>query len=145
MAVVSLALPSQPAPGTAAVQPPASIDDLVAHREGAYLLAVRMLGNAADAEDALQQAYLQALAFQGARPRGDDAKRWFLAVVANAARRRATAAAAAPSASSVRFRPTSPRPRPRMAPPTPRACSSRRSTASTPSSAPPSPCAIRWA
>ena len=60
---------------------------LLALGDRAYLLAVRMLGAKEGAEDAVQQAYLNATGDlrKGVRPEKLDA--WFLGAVANAARK----------------------------------------------------------
>jgi len=60
---------------------------LLALGDRAYLLAVRMLGSKEGAEDAVQQAYLNAVRDlrKGARPEKLEA--WFLGAVANAARK----------------------------------------------------------
>lgn len=75
-------------------QAPAVLERLLAHGQAAYGLALRLLGSPEAAEDAVQQAYLDALGHL----RGGDApqreRAWFLKVTANAARmqRRAEAA-----------------------------------------------------
>ena len=58
----------------------------VAHRDRAYLLALRVTRNAADAEDAVQEAYVRALRSPAALGSEEDERRWFLTVVINAAR-----------------------------------------------------------
>ncbi len=58
------------------------------HADAAYRLALRLSGNAADAEDALQDAFIALLA-SAHRYRGDGSVRsWLLSLVANAHRRR---------------------------------------------------------
>ena len=59
---------------------------LVSNGDAAYLLALRITGNSADAEDVVQEAYLRALRFNGPIPEGSDQRKWFLRVVANAAK-----------------------------------------------------------
>jgi RNA polymerase sigma-70 factor (ECF subfamily) len=60
--------------------------ELVAYRDQAYLLAYRILGNSQDAEDAVQQAFLQAIRFFSSCPRGLEARPWFLRIVVNTAK-----------------------------------------------------------
>ena len=62
--------------------------DLLAYGDAAYLLAYRITGNSADAEDVVQDAYLRALrhAAEHTLPEGDELRKWFLRVVANAAK-----------------------------------------------------------
>src|SRR4051812_12823388 len=74
--------------------PPMALDSsvksfahLLAHRDAAYLLALRLTGNSADAEDAVQDAFLSTTRYDGPIPRGDEGRVWFLRVVANAARK----------------------------------------------------------
>lgn len=62
------------------------IEDLVPLRDQAYLLARRILRDAADAEDAVQQAFLLALRAESRPPPGEGRCRWFFVIVANAAR-----------------------------------------------------------
>ena len=76
---------TQASPGTP-IDPIPGVDDLLPFADEALGLARRMSASAADTEDALQQAYLQVLAFRGQRPHGALARLWFLRVVANAAR-----------------------------------------------------------
>lgn len=60
--------------------------DLLAHRDAAYLLALRMVNNRSDAEDVVQEAYLKAVRIE--IPDLDDSKMraWFLRLVANVVR-----------------------------------------------------------
>jgi RNA polymerase sigma factor (sigma-70 family) len=56
---------------------------MLPHLDAAYNLARWLTGNDADAEDAVQEAYLRALRFFDGF-RGDGAKPWLLAIVRNA-------------------------------------------------------------
>jgi RNA polymerase sigma-70 factor (ECF subfamily) len=58
---------------------------LFAHHREAFVLAYRLLGNAADAEDAVQEAYLRAFKYRHSIPAGAEGRLWFLKVTANAA------------------------------------------------------------
>src|SRR5581483_356979 len=58
---------------------------LLAHHREAFVLAYRLLGNAADAEDAVQEAYLRAFKYRRSVPAGAEGRLWFLKVTANAA------------------------------------------------------------
>jgi RNA polymerase sigma-70 factor (ECF subfamily) len=63
----------------------ASFQDVVLpHLRSAYGLARWITGDADDAEDVLQEAHLRALRYFHTF-RGDDGRRWFLAIVRNAA------------------------------------------------------------
>lgn len=60
-----------------------SDEQLLSHLDAAYNLARWLMGNSADAEDVVQEAYVRALA--GAdRFRGGDQRAWLLAIVRNA-------------------------------------------------------------
>jgi DNA-directed RNA polymerase specialized sigma24 family protein len=70
---------------TAATGP--GVQRLLGFGREAYCLAARVLGSHQDAEDAVQQAYLGAFR---SPPRGlpsEEARAWFLKVVANSARK----------------------------------------------------------
>lgn len=59
-----------------------NVDLLLTHLDAAYSLARWLMGNAADAEDVVQQSYLRALS--GADSfRGGDARAWLLTIVRN--------------------------------------------------------------
>jgi RNA polymerase sigma-70 factor (ECF subfamily) len=60
--------------------------NLLACRDSAYHLALRMTCNAADAEDVVQDAFVRAIRFSASAPDGNDLRKWFLHIVANAAR-----------------------------------------------------------
>jgi RNA polymerase sigma-70 factor (ECF subfamily) len=55
---------------------------LLSHLDAAYNLARWLMGNAADAEDVVQDAYVRALA-GAARFRGGDQRAWLLSIVRN--------------------------------------------------------------
>ena len=59
---------------------------LLNYRDGGLHLAYRFAGNAADAEDILQEAYLHALRTTSPLLEGAALRNWFLQIVANAAR-----------------------------------------------------------
>jgi RNA polymerase sigma factor (sigma-70 family) len=62
-------------------------EKLIGLQSAAYLLAYRITGKVADAEDAVQDAYIRAFKFNGNIPEKTAAQRkWFLRVVANAAK-----------------------------------------------------------
>ncbi len=61
---------------------------MLAHGAPAYRLAVRLLGSVEEAEDAVQQAYLDVIAQARAGGRAPTDRAWFLRVVANNAKDR---------------------------------------------------------
>ncbi|HYF48939.1 MAG TPA: RNA polymerase sigma factor [Planctomycetota bacterium] len=63
-----------------------SLKPLLDLRDDAYLLGLRMLRNAADAEDAVQDAYLRVARSNAQLPPEAERRTWFLCIVANAAR-----------------------------------------------------------
>jgi RNA polymerase sigma factor (sigma-70 family) len=62
------------------------LEELLALREQAYLLAARVLGSGQDAEDVVQRTYLDALRQLGCGPVPEEARAWFLTAVLNKAR-----------------------------------------------------------
>ena len=59
------------------------LEEMLGHRESAYLLALRLLGRSSEAEDALQEAYLRVFRYRRTIPRGADGRKWLLKIVAN--------------------------------------------------------------
>lgn len=63
-----------------------ALQKLLGFCDQAYQLARQILKNPQDAEDAVQEACLKAVRFEGSIPQGKAARPWFLCVVANTAR-----------------------------------------------------------
>ncbi len=74
-----------PAPPSSGTGLPARNLELLSHRDAAYLLAYRICGNWADAEDILQEAYIKAVRAQLPVLTGAPLRKWFLQIAANAA------------------------------------------------------------
>jgi RNA polymerase sigma-70 factor, ECF subfamily len=60
-------------------------ESLLAHRDAAYSLALRISSNRLNAEDIVQDAYVRALRFKGEFPSGREQRMWFLCIVRTAA------------------------------------------------------------
>jgi RNA polymerase sigma-70 factor (ECF subfamily) len=65
-----------------AVHTRSSTDELLPHLDAAYNLARWLIGNPADAEDIVQEAYLSALRYFG-RFEGGNSRAWLLTIVRN--------------------------------------------------------------
>ena len=59
---------------------------LLTFQRNAYHLALRITGKVSDAEDVRQEAHLRAIRHEGAIPMGNEARKWFPRMVANAAK-----------------------------------------------------------
>jgi RNA polymerase sigma factor (sigma-70 family) len=75
-------------PDSATIQatPETPWNALLAKRDDAYLLALRLTARSADAEDVVQESYLRALKAGRELPRGDEGWFWFQRVIINTAR-----------------------------------------------------------